>query len=563
MGHFGYGFFLHLWHDFPKLGILSSVRIGAAVSDFYHDDPVEELSSQRKKPKALFGSLLLVFAGGLFLNTTLAANINLNSGGRVEFGQGTSITTACSEGSALTVTPQSEFVNTSGAGAYYVKSIQVSGIPSSCEGKDFNISLYDDIPNSDALPIFGTSTRVATVYNNAGTFQQGFQGTGSTVSSASGGFTVSFTAPAALSSNAFKVTLQSAEHRDWAEASFSSLTHHTCAVLNSSGVKCWGLNANGQLGIGTTTNSSTAVSVSGLSSGVSAIAAGYSHSCAVLTSGTAKCWGLNSNGQLGDNSTTQSLTPVAVSGLSGVSAMSAARYNTCALLRTGAVKCWGSGGRTGDGSGTQRLTPVDVSGLSSGVIAIASGWNHTCAVLSTGAVRCWGDNDGGQSGNGGGGTTPQVVSGLSAGAIAIAAAEKNTCVILTTGGVRCWGENAFGGTGATPSGAQSNPQTVTGISNAVAISGGSETFCALLSTGAVKCWGYNGMGAFGDGTTTSSHIPVTVPGITAVAIETGWHHSCALLTSGSAKCWGGNANGQLGDNSTTQRLSPVSVVGIP
>ncbi len=536
------------------------------MSDYYHDDPIEE-EKARPLTSKFAATAVLVFASVFFFQSTLAGNISINSGTSIEFGQAVNVTAACSGSENLTVTPRSSFVNaTNGGGSYYLSSVSVSGIPSSCNGKDFSLSFYDSATGSSALPIFGffgDNKSVATVFNNAGYFQQGSQGSGTEVSSASGAFTVTFKTPVALSTDTMKVTLQSIEHKDWAEASFSSLTYHTCTLLNSSGVKCWGLNTNGQLGDGTTTQRNTPVTVSGLSSGVSAIAAGYSHSCAVLSSGAAKCWGLNSSGQLGDNSTTQRLTPVDVSGLnSGVSAMTAGQNNTCALLRTGAVKCWGSGGRNGDSSGTQRLTPVDVSGLSSGVIAIASGWNHTCAVLNTGAVRCWGDA-GAQSGNGGGGNTPTNVSGLSAGAIAIAAAEKNTCVILTTGEVRCWGENAFGGTGAAPSGAQSNPQTVTGISTAVAISGGSETFCALLSSGVVKCWGYNGMGAFGDGTTTSSHLPVTVPGISAIAIETGWHHSCALLKSGAAKCWGGNGSGQVGDNSTSQRLSPVSVTGIP
>jgi len=185
------------------------------VSDFYHDDPVEELSSERKKPKALFGSVLLLFAGGLFLNTTLAANINLNSGGRVEFGQGASVTTACSQGSSLTITPQSEFRNVAGAGAYYVKSIKVSGIPSSCNGKDFNISLYDNVADSGPLPIFETSTAVATVWNNSGTFVEGYKGTGTTITSGSGTFTVTFNSPVALSSDAQKITVESTEHKSW------------------------------------------------------------------------------------------------------------------------------------------------------------------------------------------------------------------------------------------------------------------------------------------------------------------------------------------------------------
>ena len=185
------------------------------MTDFYHDDPVEELGSDRKKPKVLFGSVLLLFAGGLFLNTTFAANISLNSDGRVEFGQGVSLTTACSQGSSLTILPQSEFRNVAGGGAYYVKSIKVSGIPSSCNGKDFNISLYDNVADSGPLPIFETSTAVATVWSNGGTFVEGYNGTGSTITSGSGTFTVTFNSPVALSSDAQKITVESAEHRRW------------------------------------------------------------------------------------------------------------------------------------------------------------------------------------------------------------------------------------------------------------------------------------------------------------------------------------------------------------
>ena len=185
------------------------------MTDFYHDDPIEEAVVKRAKPKALFGSALLLFAGGLFLNTTLAANISLNSDGRVEFGQGVSITTACSQGISLTITPQSEFRNVAGGGAHYVKSIKVSGIPSSCNGKDFNISLYDNVADSGPLPIFETSTAVATVWNNGGTFVEGYNGTGSTITSGSGTFTVTFNSPVALSSDAQKITVESAEHRRW------------------------------------------------------------------------------------------------------------------------------------------------------------------------------------------------------------------------------------------------------------------------------------------------------------------------------------------------------------
>ena len=183
------------------------------MSEYYHDDPVEFSEPKSKKFPGFVALLFFVFAGGSFLQTTLAANITLNTGA-VEFGQASSIVTACSQGYPLTVTPKSEFVNSAGAGAHYVKSVQVSGIPSSCNGKDFNISFFD-ASNSNALPIFETTTSVATVWNNGGTFVEGYNGTGSTITSGSGTFTVTFNSPVALSSDAQKITVESAEHRRW------------------------------------------------------------------------------------------------------------------------------------------------------------------------------------------------------------------------------------------------------------------------------------------------------------------------------------------------------------
>jgi alpha-tubulin suppressor-like RCC1 family protein len=157
---------------------------------------------------------------------------------------------------------------------------------------------------------------------------------------------------------------------------------HTCALTTGGGVKCWGLNNNGQLGDGTMTDRRTPVDVIGLASGVAAIALGEYHTCAVTMDGNMKCWGSNSYGQLGDGTTTQRLTPVAVSGLIGVTAIAAAGTRTCALTTSGGMKCWGTNGhgQVGDGTLTERHTPVDVSGLTSGVAAITAGAvSHVCA----------------------------------------------------------------------------------------------------------------------------------------------------------------------------------------
>jgi hypothetical protein len=180
------------------------------VSDLYHDDPVESSKPKSKKFQGFVALLLFVFVGGNFLQTTLAANIRLNTG-PIEFGQGASIVTACSEGYPLTVTPRSEFVNSAGAGAHYAKSVTVSGIPSSCNGVDFVISAYDT--TGDAIAIFNTSSTVARIWNDGGTFKLGTGSVnGASITSNTGAFTFSFTSPVALATNVSKVTLQSTTH---------------------------------------------------------------------------------------------------------------------------------------------------------------------------------------------------------------------------------------------------------------------------------------------------------------------------------------------------------------
>jgi len=180
----------------------------------YHDDPdfSENEGNHGKKSFSSVLVFLLLIVGGTFLvQNTLAANISLNSSAPVEFGQGVAMTAACSGSSILTVTPTSAFVNVAGAGSHYLNSVKVSGIPSTCNGADFNISVYDST-TSNALSMFNTSSKTAVVYSNAGTFEVGHGGSGSTVSSGSGTFTVTFGAPVALASNVSRITIQSTTH---------------------------------------------------------------------------------------------------------------------------------------------------------------------------------------------------------------------------------------------------------------------------------------------------------------------------------------------------------------
>ena len=338
---------------------------------------------------------------------------------------------------------------------------------------------------------------------------------------------------------------------------------HTCALKNDGTVNCWGWNPFGQLGDGTTTDRTTPTTVPGLT-GVVALATGEVHTCALKTDGTVSCWGRNTSGQLGDGSLVDRTSPVSVTGLTGVTALEAGGSFTCALKTDGTVRCWGRNtwGQLGDGTTTNRTTPTAVLGLT-GVADLAVGFAHTCALKNNGTVSCWGLNTEGQLGDGTktNRNGPTAVIGLT-GVASLSAGEYHSCALKNEGTASCWGFNSTGQLGDGTTMNRTSPVIVTGLTGLSSITAGGFHTCALKNDGTVNCWGYNGYGQLGDGTTANKTSATPVPGLGNVAyINTGYYHTCALKNDGTASCWGSNFDGHLGDGTKTDRPSPTAVAG--
>jgi alpha-tubulin suppressor-like RCC1 family protein len=316
---------------------------------------------------------------------------------------------------------------------------------------------------------------------------------------------------------------------------------HTCGVTTGGVAYCWGLNDHGQLGDGSTIGRTSPVPVAGGLSFI-AVTAGGSHTCGVtsydpdLGISFTYCWGLNASGQLGEGTTTNRTKPqAAVPGATG-SVVSAGLNHTCGLnLDIGGDLCWGGNdnGQVGDGTTIGKTSPVLISAIQ-WFNALSAGGSHTCAEASSFvpgsyvvsfAAYCWGANDNGQLGDGT--TTPRTSPVLVGGALSfsrdgLSAGDQHTCGVaaagvgipynaVSAGTAYCWGLNDNGQLGDGTTSERTSPVLVAGALSFIAVSAGGSHTCGVTA-GAVYCWGLNSSGQLGTGTTTSSSVPVKVAG---------------------------------------------------
>lgn len=359
---------------------------------------------------------------------------------------------------------------------------------------------------------------------------------------------------------------------------------HACALISDGTVRCWGLSENGELGTGRTATIGddepaalgAAVALGGTAV---AISAGDNHTCALLDTGAVRCWGKNDKGQLGygntlsvgDDETPASVGDVPLS--KKVKAVAAGSDHTCVLLTENGIRCWGDNsqqglgyahvwGNVGDDEAVETVPEVVLPRQAKELGGFVGG---ACVLYTDGGVHCWGTLIGGEDDPMIVGKSRDVDIGVKAAALSLASNGLG-CVITSSGGARCWGADSARaypeaslvdiheewGESKAPSqlGDMPLPPNV----RSVQLSG--DFGCYLLADGEVRCWGYDGSGFMGDPSTLKSSslnsdgaitIDIGEPSLSLAMSE---HFACVITQSGAVRCWGSGKNGQLGYGST-------------
>jgi hypothetical protein len=341
--------------------------------------------------------------------------------------------------------------------------------------------------------------------------------------------------------------------------------NHMCALLQSGDVYCWGLNQVGEVGDGTTVDKHKPTKIS-LMKPATAVAAGgrfiagtqyAAHTCAILNDKTLRCWGSNADGELGLGNTTAHAGPQLLT-LANVAKVAVRGAHTCAVLTSGDLYCWGrnTAGQIGNGSTTSPVTTPTL--ITSAVASVTLGVAHTCVTKTDGKLYCWGDNTYGELGNGT--TTASLAPGAAIAGLSNvteAVTGKYTTCARNGVGVYCWGYNAGGDVGIGNTTNQTSPQALplTGVTQ---LAFGDDHGGALTSAG-LYMWGVNNSGQLGDGTAVNSLSPkqIPIPNLTALSFSQG--SSCALNSAHQMLCWGDNTYGEFGSGTTVSSSTPVPV----
>lgn len=367
---------------------------------------------------------------------------------------------------------------------------------------------------------------------------------------------------------------------------------HTCALTDDGAVRCWGVNTQGVLGTGKGDTGEEVPPPMPIDLGpgkrVIDLEAGFRHTCALLDSGDVMCWGAGSGGRLGyGNQNNVGLNDVpAVAGTVDVGGkvkkLVTGLAHTCALRMDESVVCWGTGtmGRLGYGNLNDgnvdndnigdNETPASAGTLAlpGGVVDLVAGSRHTCALFASGAVKCWGDASSGQLGYGkkeniGDNETLDNLLDVAVGGevVELTANALHTCARLESGLIRCWGDNTQGKLGYEASkpliGDDELPEVMDPIDLgelALEIAAGENFTCARLVGDAVKCWGLNDYGQLGQGDTNPRTSMLDTmeavdlgDGVAAIDITVGWRHVCVSTQGDSGRCFGDGYSYQLGN----------------
>jgi alpha-tubulin suppressor-like RCC1 family protein len=343
--------------------------------------------------------------------------------------------------------------------------------------------------------------------------------------------------------------------------------HFACVLEHDGSVWCSGTNGNGELANGSagSPNASAfthALDANGPIDDATAVCSGYQYACAVRAGGTVSCWGAGGNGQLGDNAYSDSALGVQVvdsggAAITGMSKLACGAYHACALASDGTVWCWGDNyyGELGDNSNVTRATAAQISGLT-GVASLQAGHYFVCS-LDTGAqLRCWGRNEHGEIGDGASGNLVYAPEAITlANITAIATGPNHTCALLADTSVMCWGSNTrrWIGTGVSRGTDTLTPTAVLTSAGGAPYTGASaialgSVSCALNGNN-VDCWGDDVHGQSGNGGAVYPHPVMTGTRMLGKvdSIVAHFAHVCAHQTDDSLLCWGRNEEGEFGD----------------